>query len=69
MVHDLITHLSHDEERTVFLCTHNLDEAQKLCDRVAVLEHGTLVALGTPEELARKTRTQPTAGARSGARR
>jgi ABC-2 type transport system ATP-binding protein len=53
-VHDMITHLSHDEERTVFLCTHNLDEAQKLCDRVAVLEHGKLVALGTPEELASK---------------
>jgi ABC-2 type transport system ATP-binding protein len=54
LVHDLITHLSHDEERTVFLCTHNLDEAQKLCDRVAVLEHGKLVALGTPAELAAK---------------
>jgi ABC-2 type transport system ATP-binding protein len=54
LVHDMITHLSHDEDRTVFLCTHNLDEAQKLCDRVAVLEHGKLVALGTPEELASK---------------
>jgi ABC-2 type transport system ATP-binding protein len=54
LVHDMITHLSHDEERTVFLCTHNLAEAQKLCDRVAVLEHGKLVALGTPEELASK---------------
>jgi ABC-2 type transport system ATP-binding protein len=54
MVHDLITHLSHDEDRTVFMCTHNLVEAQKLCDRVAVLEHGKLVALGTPAELARK---------------
>jgi ABC-2 type transport system ATP-binding protein len=54
LVHDMITHLSRDEERTVFLCTHNLDEAQKLCDRVAVLEHGKLVALGTPEELASK---------------
>jgi ABC-2 type transport system ATP-binding protein len=53
-VHDMITHLSHDEERTVFLCTHNLDEAQKLCDRVAVMEHGKLVALGTAAELARK---------------
>jgi ABC-2 type transport system ATP-binding protein len=38
----------------VFLCTHNLVEAQKLCDRVAVLEHGRLVALGTPAELARQ---------------
>jgi ABC-2 type transport system ATP-binding protein len=38
----------------VFLCTHNLLEAQKLCDRVAVLEHGKLVALGTPAELTRQ---------------
>jgi ABC-2 type transport system ATP-binding protein len=54
LVHDMIRHLSRDEERTVFLCTHNLDEAQELCDRVAVLEHGKLVALGTPAELASK---------------
>jgi len=51
-VHDMIMHLSHDEKRTVFLCTHNLSEAQMLCDRVAVLEHGRVVALGTPAELA-----------------
>jgi ABC-type multidrug transport system ATPase subunit len=50
----MITHLSHEEKRTVFMCTHNLAEAQKLCDRVAVLEHGKLVALGTPLELARR---------------
>jgi len=53
-VHDLITRLSQEEHRTVLLCTHNLAEAQKLCARVAVLEHGRLVALGTPAELARK---------------
>lgn len=53
-VQELIAHLSHEEHRTVFLCTHNLAEAQKLCDRVAVLEHGRLVALGTPAELARQ---------------
>jgi ABC-2 type transport system ATP-binding protein len=53
-VHEMIVHLTHDEERTVFLCTHNLDEAQKLCDRVAVLEHGKLAALGTAAELARQ---------------
>ena len=53
-VHDMITHLSREEQRTVFMCTHNLAEAQKLCDRVAVLEHGKLVALGTPAELAYK---------------
>ena len=53
-VHDLITRLSREQQRTVLLCTHNLAEAQKLCGRVAVLEHGRLVALGTPAELARK---------------
>jgi ABC-2 type transport system ATP-binding protein len=53
-VQGLITHLSRQEGRTVFLCTHNLAEAQKLCDRVAVLEHGRLLALGTPAELARQ---------------
>jgi ABC-2 type transport system ATP-binding protein len=53
-VHGMITRLSDQEQRTVFLCTHNLGEAQRLCDRVAVLEHGRLVALGTPGELARQ---------------
>jgi len=49
----LIEHLSHQGGRTVFLCTHNLDEAQRLCDRVAVLNQGRLLAVGTQEELAR----------------
>ncbi len=53
-VHDLIKSFSQQEGRTVFLCTHNLVEAQKLCDRVAVLEHGKLLALGTPHELSRQ---------------
>ena len=51
-VNELISNLSREKGRTVFLCTHNLVEAQKLCDRVAVMEHGKLVALGTPSELA-----------------
>lgn len=53
-VHGLIQQLSQERGRTVFLCTHNLVEAQKLCDRVAVLEHGRLMALGTPAALARQ---------------
>ena len=51
-VNELIENLSREQGRTVFLCTHNLVEAQKLCDRVAVMEHGRLVAQGTPAELA-----------------
>ncbi len=50
-VRDLIRRLSQEEGRTIFLCTHNLVEAQRLCHRVAVLEHGRLLALGTPAEL------------------
>lgn len=50
-LHDLILRLSREEQRTIFLCTHNLNEAQKLCDRVAVLEQGRLIALGSPHAL------------------
>lgn len=53
-VHELIVRLSREEGGTVFLCTHNLVEAQKLCDRVAVLQQGRLLAEGTPGALARR---------------
>ncbi|MCC6167093.1 MAG: ABC transporter ATP-binding protein [Caldilineaceae bacterium] len=53
-LHDLILHLSRQEGRTVYLCTHNLAEAQRLCDRVAVLQQGRLLALGSPVELAQR---------------
>ena len=53
-LHSLVENLARHEGCTVFLCTHNLVEAQKLCDRVAVMEHGRLVALGTPSDLTRQ---------------
>jgi ABC-2 type transport system ATP-binding protein len=37
--------------RTVVLTTHYMDEAERLCDRVAVIDHGKVIALGTPREL------------------
>jgi ABC-2 type transport system ATP-binding protein len=52
-VHTLIREQSRSGDHTVFLCTHNLEEAQRLCHRVAVLEHGRLVAIGAPAELGR----------------
>lgn len=53
-LHELIQQLSRYEKRTVVICTHNLDEAERLCDRVAVMEKGRLVAVGTPLELRRR---------------
>src|SRR5207302_1588129 len=39
--------------RTIMLTTHYMDEAEMLCDRVAIVDHGKVIALGTPEELIR----------------
>jgi ABC-2 type transport system ATP-binding protein len=39
---------------TVFLTTHYLDEADALCDRLAIIDHGQIVAEGTPDELKRE---------------
>lgn len=43
-----------DQGTTVYLTTHYMDEAQKLCDRVAILDHGQIIALDTPEQLVNK---------------
>jgi ABC-2 type transport system ATP-binding protein len=37
--------------RTIMLTTHYMEEAERLCDRVAIVDHGKLIALGTPREL------------------
>jgi ABC-2 type transport system ATP-binding protein len=42
------------EGMTVFLTTHYLDEADALCDRIAIMDNGLIVAEGTPEELKRE---------------
>lgn len=52
IVRDFILELKH-ERRTIFLCTHNLDEAERLCDRVAILNN-KLIAIGSPGELEQK---------------
>lgn len=53
-VHDLIASLSREDSRTVFLCTHHLAEAEKLADRVAILNQGRLLAIGSLAELGRR---------------
>jgi ABC-2 type transport system ATP-binding protein len=39
------------EGRTILLTTHYMDEAERLCDRVGVIDHGRVIALGTPRQL------------------
>jgi ABC-2 type transport system ATP-binding protein len=49
---DLITDFK-AHGRTILLTTHYMDEAEILCDRVAIVDHGKVIALGTPRELIR----------------
>ena len=39
------------EEKTIILTTHYMEEAEELCDRVGIIDHGKLIALGAPKEL------------------
>jgi ABC-2 type transport system ATP-binding protein len=39
------------EDKTIILTTHYMEEAEELCDRVGIIDHGKLIALGTPHEL------------------
>jgi ABC-2 type transport system ATP-binding protein len=48
---DVIAGLRQREDMTILLTTHYLDEAQRLCDRVAIIHLGTIVALDTPQAL------------------
>src|SRR6266513_1611827 len=43
-----------DRGTTVFLTTHLMEEAERLCDRVAIIEHGRIIEMGTPDELVQK---------------
>jgi ABC-2 type transport system ATP-binding protein len=52
--HDLVHRLTDVEETTVLLTTHDLDEAEKLADRILILAGGRIVAGGSADELARE---------------
>jgi ABC-2 type transport system ATP-binding protein len=52
--HDLVHRLAEQGETTILLTTHDLDEAEKLADRIMILDRGRIVADGTTQELARQ---------------
>ena len=52
-----ILKLAKDENMTVFLTTHYLEEAEKIADRIAIIDHGKIVAIGSVEELKNSTET------------
>jgi len=53
-VRTLIHRIARAEGRTVILSTHNLAEASELCDRVAIIRQGQIIAIGSPNELAQR---------------
>jgi ABC-2 type transport system ATP-binding protein len=58
LVRDAIVELRRDR-RTIVLCTHNLNEAEQLADRIAIIRRGRIVALGTPAELKNRLLGEP----------
>jgi ABC-2 type transport system ATP-binding protein len=56
--HDLVHRLADREEATILLTTHDLDEAEKLADRILILAGGRIVADGSADELSRLMSTQ-----------
>ena len=52
-IYDIIEKLK-QEKKTVLITTHYIEEAERLCDRVAIVDHGKVIASGTPRELKRR---------------
>lgn len=55
---DYVAKLSKHEGMTIFFTTHYLDEAEAIADRIAIIDHGKIVATGTAPQLAKQTKTK-----------
>lgn len=53
-IHSLIQQLK-DSKRSILLTTHYIEEAERLCDRVAIIDQGKIIAMGTPREIQAQT--------------
>jgi ABC-2 type transport system ATP-binding protein len=56
-IHSLISEMR-DAKRTILLTTHYIEEAERLCDRVAIIDEGKIIAMGTPREIQARTLDQ-----------
>ena len=57
-----VRHLNETEGVTVFLTTHYMDEAERVAQRIAIIDHGRIVAQGSPQELKQQTGTDSLEG-------
>lgn len=55
---DYVKKLSESEGMTIFFTTHYLDEAEAVANRIAIIDHGKIIATGTVKELAKQTKTK-----------
>jgi ABC-2 type transport system ATP-binding protein len=53
-IYDIIEELRSDN-KTILMTTHYIEEAERLCDRVAIVDHGKVITLGTPRELKQRS--------------
>src|SRR4029453_12907577 len=58
-----VKHLNDTEGTTVFLPTHSMDETDRVAQRIAIIDHGAIVALGSPQELKQQTGVDSLEGA------
>lgn len=55
---DYVRKLSKSEGMTIFFTTHYLDEAEEVAERIAIIDHGKIIQIGTTKQLVAKTRTK-----------
>jgi ABC-2 type transport system ATP-binding protein len=58
----------HDEGTTVILTTHYMEEADRLCDRLAIIDYGEILVMGTPDQLKRQVGVETVVTLTSGRR-
>jgi len=51
LIRKILRDLNEEKNVTIFLTTHNMEEAEQLCDKIAIINHGKIAAIDTPERL------------------